>query len=192
MYPGKMLRGCRKVGSVIEPPANWYFSKRLIGPVRPFMVVLAAVVVWLVWINPKYLVSVGTAIVFWSIMIVLAYFAHRRDERKREKRDLERKVTELESQLRSLKFSSELEALSQRMINRMITQEEYAKQMDALMKQIYPTEIISETAPVSTGPDRTNPWAEAFRLGVRFAAAKKHKICPFIVFDEDDELQLTA
>lgn len=192
IYPGKMLSGLKKIGSVLEPPVTWYFSARLIGPIRPFVAVFVLIIGLLAWDNPKFLISFAGAIAFWSIMIAVAYLAHRRDERKKEKRDLERKVAALESELRSMKIGAELEALSQRMINRMITQDEYSRLLDELLKQKYPNEVIDESPAKKIRSSRTNPLAESFRLGIRFAAAKKHKICPFIVFETDENMRISA
>ncbi len=192
LYPGKMVKGLKALGAIIEPPLNWYFTKRLIGPIRPVTVAFALIVGLLVWSNPKYLISLTAAIAFWSIMIVAAYLAHRNDNRKKEMRELEGKVKALESELRRMKRGAELEELSQRMVNRMITPDEYSRLLDELLNERYPIVPITETPSKRNHSYRTSHFAEAFRLGVRFAAAKKHKICPFIVFAEEEKMQLSA
>ena len=192
LFPGKMLNGFMRVGAVIAPPVSWFFNARLIAWVRPHMVVFALVIGLLSGDYPKFMIILAGVIAFWSIMIAAAYAAHRHDKRKKEKRDLVRKTAALESELRSMKFAAELESLSQRMINRIITREEYAKLMDELMKQMYPAEVVTEAPSKKIRTERTNMLAETFRLGIRFAAAKKHKICPFIVFEDDESLQLSA
>lgn len=181
--PGKLYAGAKYAANKVDPYVTWYFSKKLFSFVTPALMVLAAIIAWFLWVNPQYIISVAYTATFWGFWVIVFILARRSEKRKKIVRDLERKVANLEADNRRLKAGQELDALRDRLIRHAITSEEYHLLHSELIESMFPTPTVVTRAPAKIRQPRTGPIAEAFRLGVRFIAAKKHKICPFIEFE---------
>ena len=193
VYPGQISLKLKNIGQIIQPAFNWFFSKRLFGIVRPYMISLAAVVGWVCLIDPRFLIIVAFLVLFLLSCVGAAYLSHRHELKMKLQRERKRHLEEAQEESRKIKYYLALDELKKRHDLGDIDIEVYLAEYKRLYHMLYPRMRIDVVATSKLKTAR-KPTAlgEMFRLGVRLMAAKKHKICPFIVIEDQNRELMSA